>query len=86
MRVAGQAPAPATGRRVCELKAKGQEKGEDELNKSLALVKQAKGGGFILEINGDSAVVPRLCGCCAQCVTPRGSDLVSGGDTMGVTC
>ena len=38
MGVAGQTPAAATGRLVCELKAKGQEKGEDELDKRLAIV------------------------------------------------
>ena len=71
MRVAGETPTPATGRRACELKAKGQEKGQDELDKCLAIVKPAQVRGFILEINGDSAVVPCLCGCCAQGVTPR---------------
>jgi hypothetical protein len=77
MRVAGETPTPATGRRMCELKAKGQEKGQDALDKCLAIVKQAKVPGFILEINGDRAVVPCLCGCCAPCVTPRCSGLVS---------
>jgi hypothetical protein len=61
---------------VGELKAKGQGKGEDALDKRLAIVKQAKVRGFILEINGDGAVVPRLCGCCAQSVTPSSSRLV----------
>jgi hypothetical protein len=60
-----------------ELKAKGHDKGEDELNKRLAIVKQAKVRGFILEINGDGAFMPRLCGCCAQSVTPRSSRLVN---------
>jgi hypothetical protein len=39
MRVAGETPTPATGRRVCELKAKSQEKGQDELDKCFAIVK-----------------------------------------------
>ena len=77
MRVAGQTSAPATGRRVGELKAQGQDKGEDELDKCFAIVKQAKIGGFIAEINGDSAVVSRRCGCFGQCVTPKSSGLVS---------
>src|SRR4029434_7557713 len=47
MRVARQAPTAATGRLVGELKAQGQDKGEDELDKRLAIVKQAKVGGFI---------------------------------------
>ena len=71
MGVARQAPAPATGRLVGELKAKGEEKGEHKLKECLAIIQQANVGGFILEINGDSAVVPRLCGCCGQCVTPQ---------------
>ena len=58
MRVAGETPAPATGRRMCELKAQGQDKGEDTLDKRLAIVQQAKVGRFILKINGDGAVVP----------------------------
>jgi hypothetical protein len=77
MRVAGETPAPATGRHMCELKAKGQEQGEDELDKRLAIVTQAEVGRFILEINGDGAVVPHPCGCCAQSITPRSSQLIS---------
>jgi hypothetical protein len=77
MRVAGETPAPATGRRVGELKAQGQDKDEDELDKRLAIVQQAKVGCFILKIAGDGAVVPRLCSYCAQSVTPRSSRLVS---------
>lgn len=46
MRVAGETPAPATGRCMCELQAKGQEKGEDELDKRLAIVQQAEVGRF----------------------------------------
>ncbi len=58
MRVACQAPAVVTGRFMPELKAKGQEKGEDTLDKGLRVAKQLKVGGFILKINGDGAVVP----------------------------
>ena len=77
MRVAGQTPAPATDRRMCELKAQEHDESEDTFETRLAIVKKAKVGGFILEINGDSAVVPCPCGCCAQCVTPRSSGVVS---------
>ena len=75
MRVASEPPAPATARRVRELKAQGQDEGEDELAKCLAIVNQAKVGRFILKINGDGAVVPRQCGCYAQSITPRASRL-----------
>jgi hypothetical protein len=37
MRVARQAPAPATGGLVFELKAKGEEKGEDTFDKRFAV-------------------------------------------------
>jgi hypothetical protein len=62
MRVAGQAPAAATGRLMLELKAKGEEKGEDELDKRPAVVKELKVGRFIVEIDGDGAVVASLAG------------------------
>ena len=39
MRVARQAPAPATGGLVNELKAKGQEKSENEFDKRFAIAK-----------------------------------------------
>jgi hypothetical protein len=42
MRVAGQAPAAPTGRLMLKLKAKGEEKGEDELDKRPAVVKELK--------------------------------------------
>jgi hypothetical protein len=51
MRVACQAPAVVTGRFMPELKAKGQEKGEDTLDKGLRVAKQLKVGGFILKLN-----------------------------------
>jgi hypothetical protein len=65
VRVARQAPASLTGRLVGELKAEGQEKGEDAFDKRLAIAKQLKVGGFILEINSDSAVFSCRFGCCA---------------------
>jgi len=56
MGVPGQTPASATAGHVCELKAKGEEKGEDTLDKHLAIIKQTKVGGFVPEINGDRTV------------------------------
>ena len=66
MGVAGQAPAAATGRLVCELKAKGQEKGEDAFDKRLAVAKELNVGHFIVEIDGDGAVFSRRFGRCAH--------------------
>ena len=43
MGVACQAPASATGRLVCELKAEGEDESEHEFNKGLAVAKQAHG-------------------------------------------
>ena len=68
-----QAPATATGGLVGELKAQG----EDTFDKRFAVAKELNVGRFIVEIDGDGAVVPRLCGCCGQCVTPRSSGLAS---------
>ena len=77
MGVAGEAPSAATARLVIELKAQGHEESEDTFEKRLAIAQEAKVGGFVLKINGDSAVVSCPCGCCAQAVTPRVSGLVS---------
>jgi hypothetical protein len=77
MGVAGQAPAAATGGLVCELAADREDERHDPFDKGLAVAKQLNVGRFIMEIDGDRAVVPRLCGCCAQCVTPRSSGVVS---------
>ena len=62
MGVTRQAPAATTGGRVCELKAKGEEKSEDTLDKRLAIVKQTKIGRFVLKINGDGPVFTGLAG------------------------
>jgi hypothetical protein len=47
---------------MLELKAKGEEKGEDEFDKRLAVVKELKVGPFIVEIDGDGAVVASWAG------------------------
>src|SRR5262245_34457251 len=70
MRVARQASAPATGGLVCELKAEGQEEGENEFDKGLAITKQLKVGRFVLKIDGDSAIVSRRFGRCVH-VSPQ---------------
>jgi hypothetical protein len=50
MGVTREAPTAATGCLVYELKAQGQEKGEDAFNKRPAIAKQLKVGCFILEV------------------------------------
>ena len=67
---------------MLQLKAKGQEKGDHQCDKRLAIVKPLNVGRFIVEIDDDGAVVSRLCGCCDPWVTPRASGLGSGCNTM----
>ena len=57
MRVAGQTAAAATRRFVVELEAKGEDKGQNELNERFAIAKQVKVGGWLLEIDGEGAVL-----------------------------
>src|SRR5918995_1396959 len=66
MRVAGQASAAVTGRLMLELNAKGEEKGEDEFDKRLAITKQLKVGPLIVEIDGEGAVLASLAGALAH--------------------
>jgi hypothetical protein len=63
MGVARQAPAPATGGLVFELKAKGHHEGEDTFEERLAIVKQLHVGRFVLKIDGDGPVYASLAGC-----------------------
>jgi hypothetical protein len=49
-----------------ELKAKGQEKGEDTLDEHRTIVKELKVGRFILKIDGDGPVFSCLFGCFAH--------------------
>src|SRR4029453_10311569 len=56
MGVARQAPTLTAAGFVKELKAEGEEKGEDELDKRLGVVKELVVSRFIVEINGDRAV------------------------------
>jgi hypothetical protein len=52
MRVAGQAPTSLTRRFVFELKAQGEEKGEDAFDKRFAIAKQLIIGRFVLKVDG----------------------------------
>jgi hypothetical protein len=61
-----QAPAAATGRFVLELKAKGQEKGEDTFDKRPAVTKELEVRRFVLKIDGDGVVCAYRFGCCAH--------------------
>ena len=62
MGVARQGPTSATGRLVCELKAKRQHEGEDTLEKRLPIAQQLKVRCFISKIDGNGAVFSCLFG------------------------
>src|SRR5712664_234208 len=80
MGVPGPAPAAATGRLVCELKAKGQEKGEHAFDERLAVAQELNVGRFIVEIDGDGAVVPHPCGGLGH-VSPPSHQVTSADET-----
>jgi hypothetical protein len=48
---------------VFELKAEGQDEGDHEFDKGLAITKQLKVGRFMLKINRDGPVFAGLAGC-----------------------
>jgi len=60
MGVARQAPIATTGRLVCQLKAKGQEKGEHAFDKRFAIAQELKIGGFVVKIDGDGPICAGL--------------------------
>jgi hypothetical protein len=66
MGVPREAPTAATGGFVEELKAQGQEKGEDAFDKRLPVVNQAEVGGFVVKIDSDGTVFSSRFGCYAH--------------------
>src|SRR5262245_37153132 len=66
MRLARQAPAAATGRLMCELKAEGHAEGEDRFEERLAIAKELEGRRFAPEIDSDGAVFARRFRRCAH--------------------
>jgi len=78
MGVARQAPAPATGGFVFQLKAEGHDEGEDTFEERLAITQQLEVGRFAPEINGDSAIIAGLAGGVAHGSSSR--QMVDGAD------
>src|SRR4029453_17830567 len=78
MGVARQAPAPATGGFVFQLKAEGYDEGEDTFQECLAITQQLEVGRFALEIDGDSAVIAGLASSVAHGSSSR--QMVDGAD------
>src|SRR5215471_16975083 len=58
MGVPRQAPTATTGGLVLQLKAEGQDEGEDTFEERLAIVQQLEIGRFILKIDSDRTVLP----------------------------
>ena len=81
MRVTGEAPAAATGCLVEELKAKGQEKGEDAFDKRLPVTQEVTVGRFVLKIDRDGAVCACRCRCFLH-VSPPGPQVSSADETQ----
>jgi hypothetical protein len=79
MGVARQAPAAATRRLVLELKAQGHHEGDDQFHKGLAVTKQVKVRGFILEIDGDGQVFTGRAGGASH-GSPSGQMVVAADD------
>ncbi len=80
MGVTREAPTTATGGLVKELKAQGQDTGEDAFDKRPAIAKQLNVGGFILEVDGDGTVYARRFGRCAH-VSPLGHQVSQAEET-----
>jgi hypothetical protein len=70
MRVACKTLAPEAGSPVLKMKAKGQEKSENELDKCLARFNQVEVGRFVSKIDSDGAVFSRRFSHCAH-VSPQ---------------
>jgi hypothetical protein len=66
MGVARQTKAAHACGFMLQWEAKGEEKGEDAFDKRLGVVQELKVRRFILEVDGDSAVLPYPCGCVAH--------------------
>ena len=62
MRMAREASTAATSRCVFELKAKGQEQGEDAFEKRFAIAKQLIVGRFVLKVDSNGPVFAGLAG------------------------
>ena len=62
MGVAGQTATTGTDGLVGKLEADREDKGQDKFHKRFAIAEQLKVGGFVMKIDGDSAVLSRRFG------------------------
>jgi hypothetical protein len=67
MKVASEAATAVAGRLVVELKAQREDEGEDELDQSLAIVKELEGGpNFCSKFRGFYFRKMAIRGCCSE--------------------
>src|SRR5215471_7618908 len=71
MGVTGQTATTRTGRLVGELEADREDEGQDKLDKRFAIVDQLEVGGWILEIDGEDAVLACRFGGLRHVSSPR---------------
>jgi hypothetical protein len=57
MGMTGQTATAVAACLMVELKANREDKGEDKLDKRFAIADQLEVGGWVLEVNGDGAVL-----------------------------
>jgi hypothetical protein len=57
MGVTSQRATAVTGRFVVELQAQREDEGQDKLNECFAICEQVEVGGFIVEVDGEGAVL-----------------------------
>jgi hypothetical protein len=70
--VASQKAAAGTGRCVVELKANGEDEGEDELDERFAIAKELRVGRLIVEIDSEGAILAWCFGGLCHVSSPLG--------------
>ena len=86
MGVAGQTPTTGAGRLGCELKAKGEEKGEDAFDKRFAIAKQLIIGRFVVKVDSNGPVITSLAGGVAHGSSSGQIVAVADDPTWGNAC
>src|SRR6267143_4187169 len=71
-RMARQPTAAVTGRFVCKLKTQREDESQDKLDECFAIAEQRKVGSFIVEIDGNGAVLSGRFGGVGHVASPCG--------------
>src|SRR5437660_7517219 len=72
MRMASQTTAAVTGRFVCKLKTQREDESQDKLDECFAIAEQREVGSFIVEIDGNGAVLSGRFGGVGHVASPCG--------------